>query len=170
MGGTSIQKRLGAAVFQAFPRLASWWARRLPSVSGPIPWAEPRRPLREATVALITTGGVHLRTQKPFDMDDPDGDPTWREIPVDTPAHELTITHDYYDHADAERDLALVYPVEPLRTLVERRALGRVHPYAYGFMGHIDGPHVETLVRIQAPEVARRLARAEVDYALLVPA
>jgi hypothetical protein len=37
-------------------------------------------------------------------------------------------------------------------------------------MGHIDGPHLPTLVAETAPEIARRLLAAQVDYVLLVPA
>src|ERR1035437_6527172 len=33
----------------------------------PVPFARPRFPLREARVALVTTGGVHLPSQIPLD-------------------------------------------------------------------------------------------------------
>lgn len=165
-----LKNRLLARVFTAFPSLAERWGRRLAMHGGEIPWCEPRKPLREAVVALVTTGGVHLTTQEPFGMTDPNGDPTFREVPVDAPRESLTITHDYYDHRDAERDLSLVFPAERLRELVENNALGGLHAGAYSFMGHIDGSHLETLREKSAPEVARRLADARVDYALLVPA
>ncbi|MBT1074261.1 hypothetical protein KJB29_03135 [Geobacter grbiciae] len=170
MGLSRLKNRLLARVFTAFPSLAERWGRRLAMHGGEIPWSEPRKPLREAVVALVTTGGVHLTTQEPFDMTDPNGDPTFREVPVDAPRESLTITHDYYNHRDAERDLNLVFPAERLREMVEKGALGRLHGTAYSFMGHIDGPHLLTLRKKSAPEVARRLAEAKVDYALLVPA
>ncbi len=162
--------RLLAKIFTRFPSLASRWARTMEADRAPIPWALPRVALREARVALVTTGGVHLRSQPPFDMRDPDGDPTFREIPTGAPREELTITHDYYDHADADRDLNLVLPRDRLRELVEHTAVGALHSPAYAFMGHIDGRHVEALVRRHAPEVARRLRNGGVHYALLVPA
>lgn len=166
-----LTHRLLARVFTALPSLAARWGRRLaPDTGAPIPWTEPRKPLREATLALVTTGGVHLRSQVPFDMTDPDGDPTFREIPAEAPAGALAITHDYYDHRDAEADLNLVLPLERLGELAARRALGALHPVAFGFMGHIAGPHLATLTERSAPEVARKLADAQVDYALLVPA
>ncbi len=61
-----------------------------------------RRRLPECRIAVITTGGVHLVDQAPFDMADPHGDPSYRIIPVGTPRSRLTITHNYYDHSDAE--------------------------------------------------------------------
>jgi D-proline reductase (dithiol) PrdB len=39
----------------------------------------------------------------------------------------------------------------------------------YGFMGHIDGPHIKTLMERTAPEVASRLVNSEVDVVLLTP-
>lgn len=164
------KNRLLAKLYTAFPALAARWGRKSAATGGVIPWTAPRRPLARATVALVTTGGVHLRSQPPFDMSDPDGDPTWREVPVAADRAELTITHDYYDHADADRDLNLVFPAERLREMAERGVIGALHPTAVSFMGHIDGRHVETLRTKSAPEAARLLASAGVDYALLVPA
>lgn len=165
-----LKNRLFAKVFTAFPSLAERWGKRLEFHGGEMPWSEPRKPLREAVLALVTTGGLHLTTQEPFDMTDPDGDPTFREIPVEAPRESLAITHDYYDHRDAERDINLVYPTERLGEMVAAGALGGLHCAAYSFMGHIGGPHLKTLQQESAPEVARRLADAKVDYALLVPA
>jgi D-proline reductase (dithiol) PrdB len=37
-------------------------------------------------------------------------------------------------------------------------------------MGHIDGPHVKTLIEKTAPEVARRLKADRTDAVILTPA
>lgn len=170
MGHARLKNLVLARIFTAFPALAARWGKSLSMHSGEVPWSEPRKPFREAMLALVTTGGVHLRSQQPFDMSDPNGDPSLREIPTDAPRELLTITHDYYDHRDAERDLNLVFPVERLNRMVEVGAMGGLHPIVYSLMGHIDGSHLETLQEESAPEIARRLAEAGVDYALLVPA
>jgi D-proline reductase (dithiol) PrdB len=164
------KNRLLGRIFSAFPGLTERWGKTLSATGGAIPWAVPRKPLREATLALVTTGGVHLETQEPFDMEDPDGDPSYREIPTAASRTSLRITHDYYDHRDAEEDLNLVLPVERLQELAKAGAIGALHPLAYGFMGHIDGRQVRTLAAGTGPEMARKLAGADVDYALLVPA
>ncbi len=165
-----LKNRVLARLFTTFPSLAARWGEGLSLDQGEIPWTAPRKPLREAVLALVTTGGVHLQSQPPFDMSDPNGDPTFREVPADTPAELLAITHDYYDHRDADRDLELVFPVRSLRELLARGALGTLHPVTFALMGHIDGPHLATLRERTAPEIARRLAAAGVDYTLLVPA
>lgn len=162
--------RLLARVLGKIPAAARLWTSRLERESGEIGWTEPRKPLREAALAVITTGGVHLETQPPFDMADPQGDPSYRVLPAGASPDALTITHDYYDHRDAEEDLNLVLPLGRLQELVDRGVVGALHPEAFSFMGHIDGPHLRTLRERTAPEVAARLAAAKVDYALLVPA
>jgi len=45
-----------------------------------IPWAPMEKPLKECRVAVVTTAGIHHKDQKPFDMHDPNGDPTFRVI------------------------------------------------------------------------------------------
>jgi D-proline reductase (dithiol) PrdB len=165
-----LKNRILARVFTAFPSLAARWGKGLVLNAGKVPWAVPRLPLRQAVVGLVTTGGVHLTTQLPFDMTDAEGDPSFRELPVDTAPEFLTITHDYYDHRDAEADLNLVYPVQRLQEMQQAGALGSLHPLAYSLMGHIDGAHLSVLQEVTAVEIARRFARAGVDYVLLVPA
>ena len=165
-----FRHRMLARIFSFFPDLAASWGRKLDRNSDTIPWTIPGKELRDATVALITTGGVHRIDQPPFSMVDPDGDPTWREIPLDTPRSSLTITHDYYDHRDAERDLNLVLPIERFLELVQQGILKNCHSPAYGLMGHIAGRHLETLRTRTGPELAASLASAGVDYALLIPA
>ncbi|MBE9528008.1 MAG: hypothetical protein IME99_02075 [Proteobacteria bacterium] len=134
-----------------------------------VPWTPVTKPLSESKVALVTTSGVHLKSQKPYDMVDPDGDPTYRAMPGDTTLDDYMITHDYYDHTDAERDINVVLPVTRLAELVEEGVLGSVAPVNYSCMGHITGEHVETLMRDAAPEIARSLVAEGVDVVILTP-
>ena len=158
-------------LFRHLPWLASRWARRRQFVEGQgIPWAHPVKPLPESVLALVTTAGVHLKSHEPFNMDDPDGDPSFRAIPTDLQGGDLTITHKYYDHSSADRDINVVLPLDRLRELVAERRIGGIGPFAYGFMGHIDGPHVRTLTENTAPAVARRLKADRADAVLLTPA
>jgi D-proline reductase (dithiol) PrdB len=157
--------------FKRVPWLASCWAKRHRFVErGDIPWTLLRKPVAESVVALVTTAGVHLKSQEPFDMDDPDGDPTFRAIPTDAPRTDLTITHKYYDHSAADRDINVVLPLDRMRELLAKKRIGGIAPLAYGFMGHIDGPHLKTLLENTAPDVARRLKEDRADAVLLTPA
>lgn len=140
----------------------------MPETEG-VPWTRVNKPLTKCKVAVVTTAGIHHRSQPPFDMHDHEGDPTFRVIDVSRPLSELTITHDYYNHADAERDINIVFPIERLRELEREGLIGEVAKTHYGFMGHIVGSHIHTLINQSAPEVARRLKRDGVDVVLLTP-
>jgi D-proline reductase (dithiol) PrdB len=170
MSSFRLKNRILARVFTAFPSLAARWGKGLVMHTGEVPWAEPRVPLRKAVIALVTTGGVHLTSQTPFDMSDLGGDPSFRELPVDAPVEALCITHDYYDHRDAANDLNLVYPVQRLKELQNAGAIGGLHRLAYSLMGHITEKHMAELQEKTSVEIARRLVGAGVDYVLLVPA
>lgn len=136
---------------------------------GEIPFVKPK-PLRQARLALVTTSGIHHRSQPPFNMADGDGDPSYRELNGEEILDDFQITHDYYDHADAGKDPNIIFPLERLRELVSEGVLGALASTHYAFMGHIDGRHIATLVEKTAQEVAQRLKADQVDLVLLTPA
>lgn len=140
-----------------------------PWESEDIPWTPLGKPLSECTVAIVTTAGIHHKDQQPFNMIDRDGDPSFRKIDLARPLNTLKITHDYYDHTDADRDINIVLPVERLREFAFVRVIKDLSDRHYSFMGHVTGPHVVTLVTRSAPEVAGRLKQDGVDAVLLTP-
>jgi D-proline reductase (dithiol) PrdB len=90
-----LQNRFFALLFSRFPGLTKRWLDRQPLVDyGPPPWTPLNKPLFRCTIALVTTAGVHLKGDAPFDMRDKEGDPSFRVIPWDTPHSRLCITHD----------------------------------------------------------------------------
>jgi D-proline reductase (dithiol) PrdB len=130
---------------------------------GKVPWAPPRKPLAESTVVLISTGGVHLRSDRPFKLH---GDATFRVIPKDALSTELAISHRAYDRTDALNDINLVFPIERLRELETEKVIGRLAAEHYGF--GLMGSARRLMPAMK--EVARRISESGVDLALLVPA
>ena len=130
---------------------------------GEVPWTPLRKPLSDSTVALISTGGVHVRSDRPFNLN---GDPTFRVIPKGTQAADLAISHQAYDRTDALRDINLVLPIERLRELEAEQVIGRLAEEHYGF--GLMGSAKRLMPAIK--EVARRISESGVDLALLVPA
>ncbi len=132
------------------------------------PWAAPSRPLGESTVALVSTCGLYcLDTQLPFDAWNDAGDPSFREIHIDTPVDRLRIAHSHYDHAQVAADINVALPAAHFRQLVDEHAVARLHPWAYSFMGYL--PEAFQLINKTAPQVARRLAADGVHAAFLTP-
>ena len=165
-----FKNRFIAKVITRFPSLAErFTASYEPWKSTDIPWTPVTKALASSTIALVTTAGVHHRDQEPFDMKDRDGDPSFRVIDFRKPLSSLMITHDYYDHADADRDINIVFPLTRLREFEQERRIGQVADLHYGFMGHIIGRHIPTLMYKTAPEVARSLQKAHVEIVLLTP-
>jgi len=171
----SIGERLWNRIF-AIPVVAQYWAKRTARSesaqfkSDEIPFAPLKKPLSQCRVALITTGGTHLKTDKPFDMENPQGDASYREIPGDTAPEDITITHKYYNHQDADKDLNVVLPFDRMRELISEGVIGELAPIHFGFMGHIDGEQLPILLNQTAPEVAEKLKAADVDFAFMTPA
>ena len=129
-----------------------------------LPFVRPNKPLDRSRLALVTTGGVHLPDQPRFDIDDPAGDCSYREIP--TTANDLTWTHAYY-RPDEGSDLDAVFPLQTLRRLVSDSAVGELSARHFSFMGAIHDP--TQLVGRTAPEVAGKLVEDQVDVVLLTP-
>lgn len=136
---------------------------------GEIPWTPMGKALKNCRVALVTTAGIHHRDQAPFDMQDPDGDPSFRLLNGRADWSDFKITHDYYDHADADRDPNIILPLDRLREFVAEGVVGALADRHYSFMGHIVGRHLPTLIEKTAAEVAGLLKEDRVDLVLLSP-
>jgi D-proline reductase (dithiol) PrdB len=157
--------------FTRFPWLFRRWVRKHRFVEfDDVPWTPFKGELRHSRVALVTTAGVHLKSDTAFNMRDPAGDPSFRPIPADAVPGSWTITHNYYDHTDADQDINVVFPFEVLRDLAQQGEIGSVNSRHFSFMGHILPPHIQTLIHRTAPQVARLLKQDQVDIVLLTPA
>ncbi len=130
-----------------------------------MPFIRPEKPLGKSRLALVTTGGVHLPEDERFDIDDPSGDCSYREIPRD--ARALTWSHAYYAPDPEGADLDSVFPLWTLRRLAVEGVVGELNSRHFSFMGAIHEP--APLARETAPEVARKLADDKVDVVLLTP-
>ena len=175
-----------AKIFTRIPSLAERWVEKdierqqspdappeagviEEEISKGIPWSQPVKPLKECRVAIVTTAGVHLKTDEPFDMFEEEGDATYRIIPSASTQDELMITHDYYEHIDADRDVNIIFPIHRLRDLAGSGYIGSVASNHFGFMGHIVGSLVSRLIHETAKEVAGKLKEDGVDIAIMVP-
>jgi D-proline reductase (dithiol) PrdB len=135
----------------------------------PVPWSPLRRPLSETSVALVSTAGLVLPSQEPFDDTVKGGDYTFRVIPRDIDPKTLIDTQrsKSYDHSGIHEDVNLAFPMERLRELRDEGLIGEVASRHLSFMGSITAPG--RLVRETAPAAARILAEDGVGAALLVP-
>lgn len=135
----------------------------------PVPWAAPRKPLREARVALVTTGAVYAPGQEPFDESFKGGDFSFRELSAVVDVATLGIAHksDAFDQTGFLADRNLGFPLDRLREMAASGEIGSLNHRHLSFMGSITAPG--RLVTETAPRAADLLAADGVDVALLVP-
>ncbi|MEO1770786.1 D-proline reductase (dithiol) PrdB [Enterococcus sp. AZ071] len=118
--------------------------------------------LKEMRVALATAAGVHLKSDKRFNLA---GDTTYREVPDGTPSDELMVSHGGYDNADVNRDVNAMFPIDRLHELVKEGFIKEAAPVHYAFMG--GGGDQEAFHDVTGPEIAQKLVDEEVDAVVM---
>ncbi len=126
------------------------------------------KPVSESRLAMVTTAGVHLKTDPPFNLRSRIGDHTYREIPNEANLDDLVLSHIGYDTKRASADKNCVFPLDRLRELEADGVIGELAPRHFSFMGYVAV--TDPLVNETAPEVAKKLKADRVDLVLLVPA
>jgi len=150
--------------------MKAWAGRQKP---GEIPFTPLAKPLRECTVALLSTAAVARNDDRPFDQErerrDPWwGDPSFREVPLGTTERDVRLYHMHIDPRFGQADLDVVLPMRRLTELAQQGVVGRAAPRHYSIMGYILEPGV--LVDETAPAIAKAMRADGVDAAALVPA
>jgi D-proline reductase (dithiol) PrdB len=122
--------------------------------------------LNECKLALITTGGLHLRTDPPFDFNIKGGDCSYRMLPSNMKQQDIKVSHKWYDHKFINEDINCVFPINRMREYVEENRIGSLSEENYSFMGHI----YDTAELIEnAKELGKHLKDLGVDAAFLTP-
>jgi D-proline reductase (dithiol) PrdB len=133
------------------------------------PGAHLSLPLAKIRIALISSAGLHLPSQAPFDLSRKGGDDSFREIPAGVSVQELMISHrsSAFEQSGARQDRNLIFPLDRLRELAERSEIGGLAARHFSLMGSITAP--DRLIRETAPEIARLLRADGAEAALLIP-
>ena len=129
----------------------------------PAPWITPK-PLSESTIAIVSTAGLHRRTDMPFTP----GAVDYRLLPGDVDFADVVVSHisTNFDRSAFQQDPNIWFPLDRLREMAADREIGGVSNWHYSFMG--AQPNHEALAAT-GEEVGRLLAEDGVDVALLVP-
>ena len=134
------------------------------------PGARMAKPLAQSKLALISSAGVHLPGQPPFDLAFRGGDFSFRELPSTLDGRQLKISQrsSDFDQTGARKDANLVFPIDRFRELEQRGEIAGLNHRHFSFMGSISAPG--RLISDSAPRVAEMLREDSVDAAFLVPA
>lgn len=121
-----------------------------------------KKDLKDMCVALATAAGVHLKSDKRFNLA---GDTSFREISGDCKSSDLMVSHGGYDNGDVNKDINCMFPIDRLHELAKAGFIKSVSPIHFGFMGgggDQDAFHNET-----GPAIAKKLVESKVDAVLL---
>lgn len=132
------------------------------------PLTAPAKPLAEARVAMLTSGGVAHCSMPEWDAF-ARNDFRLDEVDPAAAACDFTVNDSYYDTTDAGEDINCVFPIDRMRELAADGMIGSVAPRHWsGFMGRIYSR--SKVLNESGPALAEELHNDDVDLFLLVPA
>ena len=157
------------------PSLRAWLSKDIPreAFQGYIPWAPLKRPLQETTFSLMTSAGISMKSDPPFDVKrevkEPTwGDPTGRNIPRDSSQEDINVNHLHINTDYIKEDINVILPLTRFKEFEEEGVIGKLAPTCYSFYGFQLNP--KELLEETMPEIASRMHREEVEAVLLTPA
>jgi len=139
----------------------------------PIPWSPLCKPLSESKVALLSSAGIALKSDRPFDQEgerrDPWwGDPSYRVLPATATESDVRLYHMHIDPRPAEKDLNCLFPLARLKEMEQLGEIGAAAERHFSIMGYILEP--EILLTETTPAIIHDLRAERADVVVLVPA
>jgi hypothetical protein len=148
----------------------TWIAKEIPRE---IHWTPLDKPISESNVALISSGGIALKNDVPFDQDGEWKNPWWgdtsyRVIPHGTTEADIEIYHLHINPYYAKQDLNCLLPLQRLAFLESVGEVGEIAPRHYSFMGY--SPQPKELLEVSVPRIIDDLREDRVNVVILIPA
>ena len=157
------------------PGLAAWVRTFIPEgkFEGSIPWTPMSKPLNRSTIAFISSAGISLKSEAPFDMEREKREATWgdrsfRVIPKGTTEKEITVNHLHINTKYTQQDINVMLPLARLAELEQEGIIGRMASSSYSFYG-FQWQSTEFLTEAIEP-ISKKMKSEEVDAVLLTPA
>ena len=156
------------------PSLKAWIGSQIPQkYSGEIPWTPISKPVNEATFSIVTSAGINLKTEPPFDMErekqEPTwGDPTFRLIPKESTEQDIDVNHLHINTGFILQDINVMLPLARMKELEQDRVIGKMAPTAYSFYG-FQWERPNFLTEAIEP-MSKKMKEEGVDYVILTPA
>ena len=157
------------------PGLAAWIRTYIPEdeFKGAIPWTPFSEPLSKATLALVTTAGISLKSDPPFDMEREKKEPTWgdrsfRMIPKGATSRDIDVNHLHINTEHIKQDINVILPLTRMTELEQEGIVGHLAETAYSYYG-FQWQSTDFLEEAVGP-ISRQMRKERVDAALLTPA
>lgn len=157
------------------PGLRAWIRTFIPEedFKGYIPWTPMSKPLREATISLITSAGISLKSDSPFEMEREKreplrGDRSFRMIPKWTVGRDIEVNHLHINTTYIKKDMNVILPLSRMAEFEQEKIIGRLADTAYSFYG-FQWQNTEFLSEAIEP-ISKKMKLENVDAVLLTPA
>jgi len=152
-------------------RMAKSW-QKLSGEPDSIPWTELKKPAAESTVALVSSAGLALKSDAPFDQEGEKehpwwGDPSFRVIPKDAAAEDIALYHLHINPGLVEQDINTLFPIEILEEAEKEGAIKNAAPHHYSYMGYQMQP--QEMLETSVPKMVEIMKSDGVDAVILVP-
>ncbi len=157
------------------PGLKAWMKTFIPDedFKGTIPWTPMSKPLNQTTLALVTSAGISLKTDPPFDMEREKKEPLWgdrsfRVIPRGTTGKDIDVNHLHINTNYAKQDINIILPLARMEEFEKEGIIGRLASSAYSFYG-FQWQNTDFLKEAIEP-ISKMMKDEKVEAVLLTPA
>lgn len=152
-------------------RMAKNWQNQ-PLEPRTVSWTDFSKPASESTVALISSAGLALKSDTPFDQEGERnnpwwGDPSFRVIPKTAQGDDLDLYHLHLNPDLVAQDLNTLFPLEILREAEKDGTIKNAADRHYSYMGYLLQP--EEMLNFSVPKMVEMMKSDQVDAAILVP-
>jgi D-proline reductase (dithiol) PrdB len=156
------------------PALRAWIGKDIPDqpFSGEIPWTPLDKSISDATFTLMTSAGISMKSDPPFDMErekaEPAwGDPSYREIPKTATESDIEVGHLHVNTAYIKQDINVMLPLTRFQEFEQEGLIGKLAPTCYSYYGFQLDP--SALLNETMPQVADRMRQENVEAVFLTP-
>ena len=157
------------------PSLSAWIGKDIPDepFGGDIPWTPLQKPVSETTFVLMTSAGISMKIDPPFDVEREKREPAWgdpssRQIPASAGEKDVDVNHLHINTDYIKQDINVMLPLKRFIEFEEEGIIGRLAPTCYSYYGFQLDP-TELLTQTM-PKVADQMQAENVEAVLLTPA
>ena len=157
------------------PSLKAWISKDIPDTAfrGHIPWTPLEKPIKETTFSLMTSAGISMKSDLPFDVEREKREPTWgdpayREIPKTARQEDICANHLHINTDYIKQDINVILPLARFREFEQEGVIARLAATCYSYYGFQLDP--KELLEKTMPEVASKMQKEGVEAVLLTPA
>lgn len=157
------------------PSLGAWIGKGIPAeeYSDEIPWSPIVKPLSEMRFSLMTSAGINMKSDPPFNMEREKkealwGDPSVREIPKTATEKDIDVNHLHINTDYIKQDINVMLPINRFREFEEEGVIGSLSSTCFSYYGFQLDPN--ELLTDTMPGVVAKMKEEQVEAVLLTPA